>query len=89
VCRLVDRSVSLRVSGQVFTLAVSYRALTELPVERSALKKRIKFYLLETAWRTQALLVARRYVTRGRFALSFRLGAFKYDQVPCHDGLRI
>ena len=50
----------------------------------SALKEMIEFHFLKTAWGSKALLVTRGYVTGSWFALGFRFGAFKYNDLAWH-----
>ena len=51
----------------------------------AALEEMIEFHFLQAAWRTEALLVTGRYVTRGWLALGFRFGAFKNDDIAWHE----
>ena len=54
-------------------------------MEGAALEEVIEFHFLQSAGCAEALLVARGDVTGSRFALGFRLSAFKDDDVACHD----
>lgn len=53
-------------------------------MEGSALEEVIEFHFLQTAWGTQAFLITRGDVTGGWFALGFRFGAFKNDDLAWH-----
>lgn len=50
----------------------------------SAFKEMIEFHFLQAAWSTKAFLVTCGHVTGSRFALSFRFGAFKNDDLAWH-----
>jgi len=55
--------------------------LAEFAVKGSALEEVVEFHFFKTAWSEQAFLVTGGYVTGRWFALGFRFGAFKDDDL--------
>jgi len=55
--------------------------LAEFAVKGSALEEVVEFHFLQAAWSEQAFLVTGGYVTGRWFALGFRFGAFKNDDL--------
>ena len=59
--------------------------LSHLTVQRATLQKGIVLHLLQTPWRTRALLVARCDVARRGLPLRLRLRAFQNNDISWHS----
>ena len=62
-----------------------FHGLFGFPVQRVTAQKRVVFLFLQAARSIRAFFVAGRNVSRRRFALGFRLGAFECDVVSGHN----
>ena len=71
--------------GSAFS-GLRFHELLHLPMKGMSAKEGIIFLLLKPAGGIEALLIAGRHVTRGRFAFRLGLRAFYSDNVPRHDG---
>jgi hypothetical protein len=61
------------------------KKLPGLPVERMPFEKRVVFFLFQAPRSIRTLFVPGAHVTGGRFAFSFRFGAFQSDDVTGHN----
>ena len=68
-------------------LWLGHDSLAEFAVKGSAFQEVVKLHFLQAAWSAEAFLVTCGYVTGSRFALGFRFGAFKDNDLAWHDSV--